>query len=258
MICKMSTADFRFYEELNDFLPRQYKKVCFEYCFNGCRSIKDMIEAIGVPHTEIDLILVNGKSVDFSYLVADGDHISVYPVFESIDISPLVRLRPQPLRSIRFILDLHLGKLARYLRLLGFDTYYNNNLDDASLAQRSADEQRILLTRDCGLLKRRIVTHGFYIRQIEPSLQVREVITRLDLFNSLQPFSRCLKCNGILKTVGKHEIVQALEPNTSRYFDHFRRCKMCGHIYWRGGHYERMLKFIQKIERANSTQAQMH
>lgn len=156
----MSQVTIRCYAELNDFLPRQRRYRSFTHPWPGRTSIKDLIESLGIPHTEIDLILVNGKSVDFSYLVQPGDRISVYPVFESIDITPLVRVRPRPLREPRFVLDTHLGKLASYLRLLGFDTVYQNDADDATLARISATEHRILLTQDRGLLKRRLVTHG--------------------------------------------------------------------------------------------------
>ena len=147
-----NTAEFRFYEELNDFLPENRRKILFPFAFEGTPSVKDSIEALGVPHTEIDLILVNGISVDFGCLIRDGDRISVYPVFESIDITPLVRVHSQPLREPRFVLDMHLGRLARYLRMLGFDTLYRNDYADAELARISSQEYRILLTRDPGLL----------------------------------------------------------------------------------------------------------
>ena len=167
---------FRFYEELNDFLPPARRKRDFAIPYNRA-SVKDMIESLGVPHTEVDLILANGISVDFSYLVRPGDRISVYPEFESFDIAGLTRLRPEPLRQPRFVLDTHLGKLARYLRLLGFDTLYSNSYSDAELARISAGgDKRILLTRDHGLLKRAQVTHGYFVREIVPELQAREAI----------------------------------------------------------------------------------
>src|SRR5262249_31383318 len=156
----MNRACFRFYAELNDFLPPGRRGVTFTYSFEGSPSIKDLIEALGVPHTEVDLILVNGESVDFAYRVREGDRISVYPVFESLDITPLLRVRPRPLRETRFVLDTHLGRLAAYLRLLGFDTLYRNDAGDDELARISSGEGRILLTRDRGLLKRSQVTHG--------------------------------------------------------------------------------------------------
>ncbi len=129
----MNHAEFRFYAELNDFLPPSKRLVPFSYPFEVSGSVKDMIESLGVPHTEVDLILANGESVGFSYLVRDGDRISVYPVFESIDIAPIVRVRPQPLRDPRFVLDTHLGRLASYLRMLGFDTLYQSDYQDEEL-----------------------------------------------------------------------------------------------------------------------------
>src|SRR5262249_52305094 len=129
----MQVASFRLYAELNDFLPPAQRQIPFVYCFNGMPTIKEAIEAVGVPHTEVDLILVNGVSVAFDYRLRDGDSVAVYPVFESFDIAPLLRLRPQPLRETKFILDVHLGKLAKYLRLLGFDTLYRNDYQDPDI-----------------------------------------------------------------------------------------------------------------------------
>jgi hypothetical protein len=171
-----ASARMRFYEELNDFLPAARRKTGFEHTFRRRASIKDMIESLGVPHTEVELILVNGESVDFSHIVMDGDVISVYPVFESLDIRPLLKLRPEPLRKNRFVLDTHLGRLARYLRLLGFDTLYRNNFHDAELARLSHDQQRTLLTRDRMLLHRSIITHGYFVRTTEPLYQTGEVL----------------------------------------------------------------------------------
>ena len=243
----MSTVQFRFYEELNDFLPLQRRKVGFPHMFSGRNSIKDMIEALGVPHTEIDLILVNGRSVDFSYIVQDGDRISVYPVFECFDITPLLRLRPKPLRISRFILDVHLGRLARYLRLLGFDTLYRNDYDDAELARVAGRERRILLTRDRGLLKRNAITHGYYVRETNPRQQLQEVLARFDLYRAVRSFERCTRCNGLLASVAKEHILDRLEPDTLRCFDHFWICGGCRRIYWQGSHYEHMQRLIDAI-----------
>ena len=161
----MPVATFRFYAELNDFLPREYRYTAFEYRFLDVATVKDRVDSFGVPHTEVDLILVNGQSEDFSYQIRDGDRISVYPVFEALDISGLTRLRPEPLRDPRFVLDVHLGRLAAYLRMLGFDALYHNNWTDERLAEISHLEHRILLTRDVGLLKRGSVIHGYYVRE---------------------------------------------------------------------------------------------
>ncbi|MEK7405630.1 MAG: Mut7-C RNAse domain-containing protein, partial [Acidobacteriota bacterium] len=149
----MNVAHFRFYGELNDFLSPERRMTAFPHSFELPAPVKDMIEGLGVPHTEVDLILANGESVDFSYVVRDGDRISVYPVFESLDITPLLRLRERPLRQPRFVLDAHLGKLAAYLRMLGFDTLYRNDYQDPELVALAARDKRILLTRDVGLLK---------------------------------------------------------------------------------------------------------
>ncbi len=243
----MHQACFRFYAELNDFLPPDRRKVAFVRRFKDSGSIKDAIEALGVPHTEVDLIVVNGESVDFSYLVKDGDYISVYPVFESIDITPLVRLRPLPLRETRFVLDTHLGKLAKYLRILGFDALYRNDYQDRELADISSRNRRILLTRDRGLLKRRVVTHGYCVRKTDSWQQLVEVLRRFDLFEAIAPFQRCPRCNGLTEPVAKEIICDRLPPRTRQYYDQFRRCSECGQIYWKGSHYERMQQFVEGI-----------
>jgi len=241
------SASFRFYEELNDFLPESKRKVSFPYEFEGRPSVKDAIEAIGVPHTEVDLILVNGVSVDFSYNLVNGDAVSVYPVFESLDISNVTHLREKPLREPRFILDVHLGKLSKFLRMLGFDTLYENDYDDPDIVRIAADKKRIILTRDVGLLKNGAVTHGCWIRSTGTFEQLREVITRFDLLGVIDPFSRCMECNGLIEAVSKEEILDRLKPNTRRYFDEFYRCSSCGKIYWKGSHYERMKEFVEGL-----------
>ena len=243
----MPQAHLRFYEELNDFLPAARRKTTFVHFFQGRHSIKDLIEALGVPHAEVDLILVNGVSVDFAYIVQDGDRISVYPVFEALDITPLVRLRPRPLREPRFVLDTHLGQLATYLRLLGFDTLYDADCPDETLAHLSASEKRILLTKDRGLLQRRLVTHGYCVRATRPRQQVREVLERFDLFTAVTPFRRCLRCNGALESVDKQTMADRLPPGTQAYSDEFYRCPACDQLYWPGSHSEKMRRFIREI-----------
>lgn len=243
----MPSIAVRFYAELSDFLPPDRRQVTFAHSVPERAAVKDVIEALGVPHTEVDLILANGESVDFSYQVRDGDRISVYPVFESLDITPLVRVRPQPLREPRFVLDTHLGKLATYLRLLGFDTLYRNDAADHALAAIARAEQRILLTRDRGLLKHGVVTHGYHVRETDPERQVVEVLRRFDLFRAIAPFRRCLRCNGLLEPVPKEGVIDRLEPKTRQYYDEFSTCQGCGRIYWKGSHYQRMLSFIARV-----------
>lgn len=237
----------RFYEELNDFLSGEKQKIAFSHTITHSASVKDVIESFGVPHTEIDLILVNGKSVDFNYKIQDGDYISVYPVFESVDIRPIISLRPQPLRKILFILDTHLGKLARHLRLLGFDVVYDNYFTDQTIVQRCLNENRIVLTRDIGLLKNKMITHGYWIRNIEPEKQVEEILKRFDLYRQCHPFTRCIECNGLLQEVAKNEIANHLLPMTYKHYQHFVRCNQCYRIYWEGTHYQKLKKLVNKF-----------
>jgi hypothetical protein len=240
----MAVAKFRFYAELNDFLPPERRFTEFAYGFLDVATVKDRIESLGVPHTEVDLILVNGQSVDFAYRVRDGDRISVYPVFEAFDIAAVTRLRPEPLRDPRFVLDVHLGRLAAYLRMLGFDTRYQNDCSDERLAEILRQERRILLTRDLGLLKRCTVTHGYFLRATQPKGQLAEVVGRFDLARLAKPFSRCLRCNTPLVQAGTDEVRDCIPAQVALLHDEFQRCPECGRAYWKGGHYRRMREWV--------------
>lgn len=246
-----NNALFRFYAELNDFLPNRQKRIVFCYLFHGKPSVKDAIEAIGVPHTEVDLILVDGVSVDFDFHIQNENQISVYPVFESLDISPLIRLREKPLRKISFILDGHLGKLARLLRMLGFDTLYRNDVEDSEIVKLALIEKRVILTRDRGILKIKTVTHGYCIRSNKPREQAKEVLVRFDLFSHIRPFKRCMNCNGVLNRIDKKSIQHRLQTKTRRYYDQFSICTNCKRIYWKGTHYDKMKRFIDSLEDPN-------
>lgn len=238
----MHTAYFRFYEELNDFLLTEQRKQTLPYWFRDHPGIKDSIEAFGVPHTEVELIIVNGESVDFDYKLRDGNRVAVYPVFESLDVSPLVRVRDAPLRRTAFVVDVNLGRLARYLRMCGFDTVYRNDYHDREVARISASEHRIVLTRDRRLLHHKAITHGYWVRATDPRVQLGEILERFDLKNRVRPFRRCLDCNGLVDSVEKKEILAELEPLTRKYYQDFYRCRGCGKIYWEGSHYLNMLK----------------
>ncbi len=240
-------AFFRFYEELNDFLPGYRKMAEFPYPFTGNPSVKDAIESIGVPHVEVDLILADGKSVGFAYKLRNNERISVYPVFETLDISDVQRLRASPLRDPKFILDVHLGRLAKYIRLCGFDGRYEKDLTDREIVAISLSQERIILTRDRGLLKAKNITHGLWIRSGKPVEQLREVMKRLDLVNKLQPFTRCMECNGEIVSIASEEIKQQLPERTKEFYMDFRRCTLCGRIYWEGSHFERMKKFLDNV-----------
>ena len=243
----MSTVHLRFYAELNDFLTPRRRQVEFDQPFAAGAAVKDIVEAAGVPHTEVDLIVVNGRSVDFGYPVQDSDRVSVYPVFESIDITPALHLHPQPLRETRFVLDCHLGKLAGLLRLLGFDTLYRNDTSDPELARLSREQRRVLLTRDRGVLKRSQVTHGYYVREDLPRRQAVEVLRRFDLSGSIRPYTRCMRCNGLLRPASKATVYDRLEPKTKLYFDDFHQCDDCGQVYWRGSHFEPIQRLVEQI-----------
>lgn len=243
----MSTAIFRFYGELNDFLPPKHRQSDIEYSFQNTPAIKDAIEALGVPHTEVDLIVVNEQSVSFSYRLRDGDRVAVYPVFEGLDISPIVQLREKPLRRIAFIADVHLGKLARLLRLLGFDTLHSNAYHDSELVAIAASEGRIVLTRDRDLLKHNAVTHGYWLRSTDPVEQAREVVRRFNLETLIDPFRRCLVCNGLLEPVEKKEILARIPPRIAVEHNEFFRCTDCQKLYWRGTHYPKLEKHIAAI-----------
>jgi len=242
-----STVSMRFYAELNDFLLPEKRQVPFSHPFLGRPTVKDLIESLGVPHTEVDLILVDHKSVDFSCRVRDGNRISIYPVFEALDISPILRVRPEPLREPSFILDTHLGRLAGYLRMAGFDTLYQNNYTDETLASTSSGEKRILLTRDRGLLKRSVVTHGYLVRSGNPQEQLKEVLHRFDLFNSMKPFSLCMRCNEPLRAIPSAEAKSKVPHRVWEQFSSYKSCPVCGRIYWKGSHYQKMTSLISLI-----------
>jgi len=248
----MHKVYLRFYEELNDFLPEEKRKKRFTHHYIDRTSVKDLIESIGIPHTEVDLILIDGKSVDFNYLINDGDDISVYPVFESLDISDVQHLRQKPLREPKFICDVHLGKLARYLRILGFDAAYENNLDAEEIIKISLKEKRVILTKDKGILKRNEVTHGYYVRNVKVEEQVKEIIKRFDLHKETKEFTRCLECNSELTKIAKEKIAGILPPKVNQSHQEFCRCPGCGKLYWKGTHHKKMLSFVQRMKTMNS------
>ncbi|MDX1992508.1 MAG: Mut7-C RNAse domain-containing protein [bacterium] len=240
-------AFFHIHGELNDFLPYARRNLRFCHPFEFRASIKDMVESLGVPHAEIELLVVGGVSVDFSYLVRHEDEIQVYPDFEAVDLPQKRRLRPELDGRPRFVLDTHLGRLASYLRMMGFDTLYRNDYPDDELAQISNAENRVLLTRDIGLLKRSLVTHGRFVRETNPRLQLIELMQYYDLPASVVPFRRCLKCNGLLRPISKEAILDRLSSDTASHYDEFHQCTSCDQIYWKGPHYEQMRAFMAEV-----------
>jgi hypothetical protein len=240
----MYQATLRFFGELTDFLPSGQRIATVTVADSP--SVKDRIEACGVPHTEVDLILVAGEPVDFGYQLQPGDWVSVYPVFRSLEIEGGLRSET-PVG--RFVVDVNLGRLAKYLRLLGFDAVSDGALDDADLAEISVGENRILLTKDRDLLKRSVVVHGYFVRAVWPPGQIVEVMRRFDLRESMDPFARCMECNGRIEPVAKAEIEHLLEPLTKRHYDAFRRCTGCGRIFWKGSHHKRLADMVEEVQR---------
>jgi hypothetical protein len=246
-IVGMVTATFRFYEELNAFLAPDRRKREFSVPCARAATTKHMIEALGVPHTEVELILVNGESVDFNRQLAEGDRVAVYPRFEAMDVTPLLRLRDHPLRVTRFVADAHLGGLAHMLRMLGFDTLYDNHFDDDAIVAICEHEGRIVLTRDRELLKRRAVTHGCYVHALKSAEQLREVVERLDLARSARPFTLCLHCNVPLHAVEKDAVLDRLPPKVREHYARFSTCDQCGRVYWEGSHWRNMQHMLEGL-----------
>jgi len=241
------SATFRFYAELNELLPRPRRFVDFAHDFQGSPSVKDVIQSFGIPHTEVEVILVNGKPQAFDYRLQDRDRVSVYPMFEALDVGEAARVRAMPLRHPRFVLDVHLGKLAGYLRLLGLDAVYDRGMQDPELAHLSLSEQRILLTRDRQLLMRNEVTHGHLVRSLEPRVQCVEVVRRFDLVPLTAPFTRCLRCNARLGQVEIRDVAERLPEWVCARGTEVTRCDECDRVYWRGTHFDRLERLVREI-----------
>jgi len=234
-------AFFRFYGEIIDLVTAKDKKSggTIEYCFTGTPSVKDAIEAIGPPHTEIAAILVNSISIGFDYLLHNNENVDVYSPGTNPLSSDQQLLSYRPKGEPKFILDVHLGALAHYLRFTGFDTKYNNvDSGDEVIASTAQKESRVLLTRDIGLLKRSIVKYGYWLRHTQPDKQFIEVARRYRLNSYLKPFTRCTICNGLLHEVEKAVIEDGLPPVVRSYYDDFWQCQQCHQIYWKGSHYK--------------------
>jgi uncharacterized protein with PIN domain/sulfur carrier protein ThiS len=240
-------AYFRVYSYLNDLIHKlkRYKRFPIEY--RGRQSVKHLIESSGIPHTEVDLVLVNGQPVDFSYITQEQDRVSVFPHFSRLVVPDSLRMQQKGSGDMLFAADGHLGHLARYLRMLGYDTFYDNEMDDEDLAAISCGENRILLTRDRGLLKRKSIRNGCLVRYRKPIQQLQQVVQRYGLMALSNPFSRCMVCNDCLSPVSKVKVLDELEPKTKMYFNVFKQCNGCGKIYWSGSHHQHMDRIIKDL-----------
>lgn len=236
----------RVYAELNDLIPSSWRGRWVPHLINGSVAVRDLVERVGIPHTEVDLVLVDGESVGLGHTVHGDEHISVFPVFETLDITAIQKVRPQPLRRTAFVLDVHLGRLARYLRMMGFDCRYDRTADDTDLAARAAGGC-ILLTRDRGLLKRRTVTHGYLVRARHPRAQAAEILRRFDLLAQIAPFTRCVVCNERLVALDPEAVPASVPPRVRERQAEFARCPGCGAVYWKGTHHRAMTETIRAI-----------
>jgi len=234
-----------FHGDLNFFLGSRTSSASIERHLAEKASVKDVIESCGVPHPEVDLILVDGRPVKFGYALERGADIEVYPVQSACTYVEKDRL--QSTGAKRFVADGHLGKLTRNLRLLGFDVAYDRQAQDRQLLGVMESENRALLTRDRRLLMHAVVKAGYCPRSQDANEQTIEVIRRFDLFRSITPFTRCLRCNAPLQKVRKADVINKLEPLTKIYYDQFRRCPKCGQVYWSGSHFEKLQARIQMI-----------
>jgi len=217
-----------FAPELGMFVPSARRGGVTQVVTDGVSTLGHVIESLGVPLTEVGALVVDGRAVPVSHIPAPG---------ESVHVRPVERPQPVPGAPLRFLLDVHLGTLARRLRLLGVDTAYEStDIGDPALAARSAAERRVLLSRDRGLLHRRELWAGASVYSTNPDDQLRDVLGRFA--PELKPWTRCTACNGLLKEAAKDEVADQLRSGTQRSYDVFAQCEECGRAYWRGAHHD--------------------
>ena len=241
------SASFRFYAQLNDFLSSNKKQKEIKYAFWGTPSVKDAIESLGIPHSEVELILVNNEPVSFNCPIINGDMVGVFPVFRSFDTSGVGIDRGGSIKEFMFVIDANMGKLARLMRMAGFDSLYSSDFEDDQIVSIAQNERRIILTRDVNLLKRGAVIHGYFVRATDPWKQLSEVLLRFGLHHRVKAFKRCLPCNGVLELVDKDEVKDQILAQTARSYQQFFRCSSCGKVYWQGSHYERMNRLLRQL-----------
>jgi uncharacterized protein len=253
-------VDVRLSGELNDLVALGRRDRRTRVAVHPATTVKDLVESLGVPHTQIDVIVVNGVSVGFGECLREGDRVDVYPASAAAsasasppaDIEPVIHLQPEVSTTPRFLLDVHLGRLARYLRLLGLDAEWEPEATDEQLVWTAGRENRILLTRNRAILKRAAVAQGHLVRKTVPRRQIDEVLSRFGLTGPFITFGRCLVCNARLEDVDKSDVLDLLPPRTRRDYDEFRRCTACGRVYWKGSHYDRLQAQVDEIRRSLS------
>jgi len=241
------TINIRCYAELNDFLSFEKKQENFTLSLKTPVTVAEVIELLGIPLSEVDLVMVNSQPVELNHRLFENDYVSIYPTFETFDISRLKTAQKQPLRITRFILDAHLGKLAKYLRMLGFDTLYKNDYGDMEIIEIAKVQKRIILSRDKLLLKSPMVDHGYYVRATEKHDQLIEVVEKFDLYSLFKSFTRCMTCNTVLLSKKKETVRNLIDPDIYRCFNEFFFCPACNKVFWKGSHFDRMERLILNI-----------
>lgn len=245
------SVTFRFYAQLNDFLPIHKRGKPFLYYFWGNPSINNAIQAQHVPHTEVNMILVNGRRVKPDFRIKPGDRISVYPDFKLLNTDGFHQAK-EPTDPQKFVVDANLGKLTKYLRMLGFDSLYDNRFEDEEIIRIATDEDRLILTRDLEMLKNSKVTQGYFLRSSQPEQQLLEVNEKFDLYRYFRAFSRCMICNGRVKSVEKSKVKDLVKEETYRIFSDFYQCNQCRQIYWKGSHYEKMEALVNSLKESKN------
>jgi uncharacterized protein with PIN domain len=238
---------FRCYAELNDFLPEEKRHKSFNHKLKTPVTVGEAIQSLRIPFSEVDLVLVNSQPVPLSHRLFENDRVSLYPTFETLDIGSLKDEQYPPLRETKFILDAHLGKLAKYLRMLGFDTLYRNDFEDPEIIDISIKEKRIILTRDRLLLESKRISHGYFVRSTEKHEQLKEMVQKFDLISQFKSFTRCMTCNTKLIPKPKKEMTPEVPPDVAANFELFYYCPSCRKVYWKGSHFKRMEDLIRGI-----------
>ncbi|MEN8199960.1 MAG: Mut7-C RNAse domain-containing protein [Thermodesulfobacteriota bacterium] len=236
-----------FDETLRLLLPRAKRDLRrVDYPLTRRASIKDIVESVNIPHTEVGTISSNNREITFDQIPRPGERYRINSVPPGTDVTRPTLLRPLPLSEVSFLVDINVGRLAHLLRMAGFDTLYSPELVEAELAELALTEKRIVLSRNRDLLQRRYIHWGRLIRSQQPEEQLREVITLYGIAKSIVPFSRCMQCNTVLVPVEKSAVLHLLEPLTRKYYRKFTRCSGCGRIYWPGSHHRKMEESIRR------------
>jgi len=242
------TLTLHFKGDLKDFLkPGNHSSGRVIFPLDRKASIKDIIEGLGPPHVLVETITSDGRQVDFSHIPKPGEELAVFPVKAPMDVFKPTLLRPNPLREIRFLADVNVGKLSTLLRALGFDTLYERQMSDEQAAEKAAADKRIILTKDRNLLKRAIIEHAYLVRVENPQEQLRNVLRFFNLRPPYAVFTRCLRCNTLLRPVEKSAIIHKLQPLTIKYHHVFHICPDCERVYWPGSHHEQLLNRIKGL-----------